>query len=402
MKFMRCKGGDLCNSSSMRYFFILLWLSSMCAAKTVELSFPGLKHRVLIALPDNYNPQKKYPAVFYYHGTNGVPNTSFVLEHVDSREWIVVGMAYQQLGRFTLTPENLGKELSLLQSVRRHLELKYSLDQNKCYITGFSKGGWMTDMLLQLEPNLAGGAILGAGHMHNLKNLKIAVPKKRTKRNVYIGVGRMDGNYPMGLAAVIFHRGRGAYTTFDPWYGLGHQLPREGSTALQQWFALQLYASKDIKEIALAEMQGELKAAEKLDPYQQWALLRQLENFPYTQVLGEEWKKTLLEKKSALEAKPPVKIESGFLVQHQKLLVREVRAPSLKTFESLAKDYLALIKKAPATKQAELARHDQKRVSELLVLFQEQAKEKAAEKKNGFDPVDQDTRRRIPRNPLVK
>ncbi len=386
----------------MRYLFILLWLNSVCVARTVELTFPGLQHRVIVALPDNYDPQKRYPAVFYYHGTNGVPDTSLILGHVDSREWIVVGMAYHQLGRFTLSPENLGKELSLLQSVRKHLELKYNFDQNRCYITGFSKGGWMTNMLLQLEPNLAGGAILGAGHMHNLKNLKIKLPKNRAGQNVYLGVGRLDGNYPMSLAAVLFHRGRGSNTTFDPWYGVGHQFPREGSTALHQWFARQLYTDKEIKKVARDEMQDELAQVEDLAPYEQWLRVRQLENYPYTQVLGKEWNKTILEKKLALETKPAVKIEAGFLAQHQRLLVGEVQSPSLKTFQSLEDDYVKLIQKAPTTKQAELARHDQKRVRELLALFQEQAEAEAAEKEDVFDPVEPDTRRRILRNPLVR
>ena len=386
----------------MRYFLIWLCLCSMGVAKTVELSFPGLEHRVLVELPDNHDPQKKYPAVFYYHGTNGQPNTSLLLQHVDRREWIVVGMSYYQRGRFTLSPENLGKELSLLQSVRKHLEAQYGFDQNRCYVTGFSKGGWMTDMLLQLEPNLAGGAILGAGHMHNLKSLKYRVPSKKRKQNVFIGVGRRDGNYPFGLAAVIFHRGKGARTTFDAWYNLAHQFPKNGSTALQQWFTSQLYSAEDLKEVAQQEMQGELEDALKLEAYPQWLQLRKLENYPYTQILGAEWKKGLAEKKSLLENKPPVKLERGFLANHQKLLLREVKSPSLKTFESLTQSYRDLIQKAPDAKQASVARHDQKRIEELLVLFKEQEETREEIRENEFKPNNPTNRRSFPGNPLVR
>jgi len=381
---------------------LLLLIPILGFSKTIELEFPELEHRVLVALPDDYNPAKKYPAILYYHGTNSKPDTDFILTQVDSREWIVVGMTYQQQGRFTLTPENLGKELSLLQSVRKHLEVKYNFDQNRCYIAGFSKGGWMTDMMLQMEPNLAGGVILGAGHMHELKSHRIAVPRKKTKRNVFIGIGRLDGNYPFGIKAVMYHRGKGSHTTFDPWHELKHELPRDGSTSLQQWFALQLYSAEKIQEVALREMQSELNDASELGGYEQWMRLRQLESYPYSQILGDDWKKNLNAKKLLLEEVNPVKTEAAFLSRHQKLLLREVREPSVKSFEAIRKEYQSLIEKAPSTKQADLARHDLKRIEELLVLFKKQQQARAVDTPNEITPDEPENKRRIPMNPLVK
>ena len=39
--------------------------------KRLELGFPQLSERVQVVLPENYSPDRKWPAVFYYHGTGG-------------------------------------------------------------------------------------------------------------------------------------------------------------------------------------------------------------------------------------------------------------------------------------------------------------------------------------------
>jgi predicted esterase len=386
-------------------FLILLLFPVICSAKSVELGFPDLAYRVKVTLPDNHDPSKKYPAIFYYHGIGGKPDTSLMRGHVDGREWIVVGMTYYQQEGFSYTPEALKKERVLLQSVRRNLAEKRGLDQKRCYVAGFSKGGWMADLLLQAEPSLAGGVILGAGHLYKAGGNGRGGARKSEGRPVFVGVGRLDGNFPFALRAVVYHRSLGARTTFEAWHGLKHALPKDGSTALQQWFSMRVHPAAKLKSVARVEMLGELAASQLLDPYPQWMRLRQLRDYPYSRILGAPWKKSLDGKITALELVEPVKKEAGFLRRHRKLLIREIKEGTVIGMAKINIGYQELIGKASTAKQADLARHDHQRVQQLYLQFKEQdqkAKPKPADPVAPLAPKDPERRRRIPGNPLVR
>lgn len=152
---------------------LLLSLLAPLHAKTVELRFPGLAYAIQLSLPENFDPSRKHPAILFYHGSNGRPDTQIIRRETGDKDWIVVGMTYFEQGQLKLAPDNFKKEVTLYHSVRRYLLAKYALDPKRLYISGFSKGGWMSDLLLQQEATLAGGAILGAGHLH-----KAARPQK--------------------------------------------------------------------------------------------------------------------------------------------------------------------------------------------------------------------------------
>ena len=80
------------------------------APKRLELGFPQLSKRVQVVLPENYSPERKWPAVFYYHATGGKPTTSVMQAHTRNRDWIVVGMTYTKEGSLPATAEYLEKE----------------------------------------------------------------------------------------------------------------------------------------------------------------------------------------------------------------------------------------------------------------------------------------------------
>lgn len=376
-------------------------------AKTVELGFPDLEHRIKVELPDDYDPAKKYPAVFYYPGTDGQPDTSLIRNHVDGREWIVVGMAYYQQGKFTYTAEALAKELTLLRSVRRNLAEKRGLDQKRCYVAGISKGGWIADLLLQAEPTLAGGAILCAGHLYRANNSGRGSSARGTGKPVYIGVGRLDDNYPFSLRALLYHRSTGAQPTFETWQGIAHVFPKEGSTALQQWFAMRVHPADKLRAVAEKEMRGELAEAEKLDAYAKWMRLKQLKEYPYSYLLGDVWIESLIGKTAALEANDPIKTEAAFFSWHRKLLFQELNEKTVLGMAKINLAYQNLILKAPHARQAVLARHDHKRTQQLYHQYKEQdalAKEKKGNK-DPFAPVEPklpENKRRIPGNPLIR
>ena len=86
-------------------FLLVLLLSGgwvYSAPKRLELGFPQLAERLQVVLPGNYSPDRKWPAVFYYHGTGGSPTTDLIRAHTQDKDWIVVGMTYTQGGNLSL------------------------------------------------------------------------------------------------------------------------------------------------------------------------------------------------------------------------------------------------------------------------------------------------------------
>ena len=186
-----------------------LWVLSavFLMGEDFTLKVKGVQHEILVSLPQNHDPAKSWPAVFYYHGTNGRPHTGLIRRHTGEKDWIVVGMSYVKLGAFQATPEGMAAESKVLKEVRATLQKRVNLDPTRVYLSGFSKGGWASGLLLQHERSIAGAAIMGAGHIHQVED----APKPFTKGlPVFIGVGRYDGNYPFGLNALLFYRKLGA------------------------------------------------------------------------------------------------------------------------------------------------------------------------------------------------
>ncbi len=396
------------NSLALLVFFFLMQGTGSGAPKRLELGFPQLSERVQVVLPENYSPERKWPAVFYYHGTGGKPTTSVMQAHTRNRDWIVVGMTYTQEGSLPATADYLEKEFVILASTRRHLAAKWNLDPRRCYVGGFSKGGWMAGFLLQYDPSLAGGIILGAGHQ-----FLIRPPKKfRRSKSLFVGVGRMDENYPFALRAIVHYRSLGARATMKEWSGVGHALPEGGSMALTQWMGLEAYPEENYKEEVRGWLDERLDLIQGLpDLVDQWMAIRDLERMPFLRMAGAGDKARVSALRSALEKGGRVGAEAKALVAHQVLLRQEARGHSLSGCQKLATKYLALSEDHGGTRQAEVALGDHERMKKLILHLRAQrkieAELKAEEKKDGLPGIDPfkgggEERRRIPDNPLLR
>ncbi len=383
------------------------------APKRLELGFPQLAERVQVVLPGNYSPDRKWPAIFYYHGTGGRPTTELIQAHTQDQDWIVVGMTYTQEGNLPATAEYIEKESLIFSSTRRHLAAKWNLDPRRCYVAGFSKGGWMAGFLLQHDPGLAGAVILGAGHQFLIrKPVKFRGPK-----SLFVGVGRQDETYPFALRALVHYRPLGARTTFETWHGLGHRFPENGSSALRQWLEIEANPKGD-HQIAAEEWVNrridEIKGKPNL--VDQWVAFRDLEKAPYLRALGEEAEARVRALVTRLEKGGRVGAEVKALAAHRVLLREEAKGHTIPLCQRLAGDYLALSEAHRGTRQAEIALGDHERMKKLALHFKEQLrmmkeKEAEAQKKKDLIPPEgknpdpfkraPDNRPRIPRNPLV-
>ncbi len=388
------RGRELLAFPAMKAWIFAAILAGVIPARTETLAVEGLPRPVEVSLPENHDPAKSWPAVFFYHGTGGHPATKMIREHAGPRDWIVVGMTYTRPGPFTYTPENLERELVILRRVRDELAAKQGLDPKRLYVSGFSMGGWMSGMFLQAEPSLAGAAILGGGHMHEVTPKRGTLPAGTP---LFIGAGREDGVYPFALKARLFFGRLGAEVRMETWAGLGHEFPKNGSPGLKEWFALRNGAAPD--EAALA---AEYARIGKLAPLEQWQALLDFRERPFVNAPGQEWPEKLKLRIAELEQDPAVAAEANVFKRHRQLLAREVNAATLPDLEKVGAAYEVLVLEAGNSRQTGLIAADKKRIDGLLESFRKQSAQRKQQAKPVERPQFPKDDRRIPRNPMVK
>jgi aryl carrier-like protein len=371
---------------------LLLASLLLSAAAAEELVVDGLAVPVELSLPENHDPAKKWPAVFYYHGTGGQPSTKLIRQHTGPRDWIVVGMTYSFPGAFTHTPENLEKERVILRRVRDQLATRHGLDPKRLFVSGFSQGGWMSGLLFQAEPSLAGAVILGAGHMREITPKPAPVAPGTP---LFLGVGRLDGTYPFALKGRLFFSKLGAAVTMETWIDLAHEFPTDGSPALKEWFTLRNGGTPDADAF-----EAEFREIGKLSPLDQWWKLLEFRERPFVTTPGRPWKETVARRITELEQDPAVARESKIFKRHRQLLADEINANTLPDLVTVNNAYVQLAQQAGDSPQVKLVVADAQRVAKLLATNKDRVP--PAEAPKPLAPVLPRQDRGIPRNPLVK
>ena len=379
----------------MKWWFFWLLGMSFVFGKNLTLEVEGVDDAILVSLPEGHDPAKSYPAVFYYHGTGGQPTTKLIRAHTGEKDWIVVGMAYAQRGTFQLTPAGMDEEIRVLKDVRSQLEQKAGLDPARIYVAGFSKGGWVSGLLLQKERSLAGGAILGAGHRFALET----VPKPLAKDSpVFVGVGRYDGNYPFSLKALVFFRQLGAQVEMETWRGVGHSFPGVGSTGLKEWLALRVGKEPDLE--SLEEELGGIAQVE--NPFERWWSLNEFGERPFV-VASPDLAAKVDGLREAMEEEPAIQREARILKESRRLLAKEIGKKTLPDLEAIVAGYGRIAESAKGSPQGEVAAKDYERVGEILVYAREEfGKQERSRPEVEVKPETGRERERSLRNPLVR
>ena len=380
----------------IRSLILALAILPALHAKDLSLKIPDLPHEILISLPENFDPAKKHPTLFYYHGTSGRPTTSLMRSHAGSDDWIIVGMTYRESGQFQLTPESFAAERKIYHTVRKLVVTKHAGDPSRLYSAGFSKGGWHTNLLLQAEPTLAGGIILGAGHFHIAPG---AMKKYPSPKPVHIGIGRKDGNYPLALKALLHHRQLNGKVTFEVWPTLGHSYPKDGSESIKQWLALQSQPLKALSSIAAQTLPEMLDDAKSLAPLEQWDRLREIKDMPYFELTPKPWQEKFKQSLAALEATPAIATEAMLLAKHRRLLHKEITNKTLSSLKEVSFGFLELSGKYPNSRQGKLLEEDFKRTDAMLKTIKVTPAQKPRPTTVPTGPVPE---RNIPGNPLIR
>ena len=331
-------------------------------AEWIALPWPALGATLPVWKPDDFDASKKYPAIVYYHGTGGEPNATFIHKATDGKSFILVGMAYRNNERYTYTDQEISDELGLLGALKRTLVGSLSVDPQRIYVGGFSKGGWHSAMLLDYDRDLAGGLILGGGVF---KERGIPV-KFQQPTPIYIGCGRFDGNYPPSIAALVYFRKHGADPTLEAWPEIAHAIPDKPPEGMRQWLRIQAAdagleaEAAEWMAVRLAEI-GEIE-----NPVAQWIAHDEFIALPFVKNFGEAVAKTASERIEHLLENPTVATEKKWRDESRGILVRESRDKLVTTLQAASRAHQALAGKAMGTLAGAEAQQDFERTQKLL------------------------------------
>jgi len=236
---------------------VLLAACSLWAGQKPEPELrPGQETRIdaaggegylVVYVPTDYTPDRRWPVIFCYHGQNGKP-TSYPFRHVlGGKGFVIVGMGYAEPGGKARTMSELDRyilrEVDCFRKAAAMVGRRLSLDPELFFVGGFSMGGWMSSALGEMAPaSWAGVAVLGAGRQRML--LPIKHPRAMRGKPIYIGCGTNDPNFPHAKKAASAYRGVGAKVTFEEYKGLGHQMKND-TKVLPEW----LWANGPLKVV---------------------------------------------------------------------------------------------------------------------------------------------------------
>ena len=332
------------------------------AGAELPLKTEHLPSAARVFLPENWDAAKKWPTVFFYPGTAGEASTALIREHTGGRDFIVVGMPSRDNGAFSYTPATLALEQTTLHEIRDRLAAEVKLDPARVFVAGFSKGGWMSSLLLAHESGLAGGCILGGGWVvpQHVPPRKPSVPLY-----VYIGAGRLDGNFPPSLRASREFASLGARVTFEAWPDTRHAMPQGESESLRQWFSL-LANGAAVNDAAAQWAEAELARIATIGvSVEQWSALRRLGARPYSRALGAKWQTQIDVCISELVKNPAVAAEAALDAELSAISQREIQDMRVTTLEAVGPRYEALAAQAPDSPTGRLAAHDAARIKRL-------------------------------------
>ncbi len=279
----------------MRYF-LLLFCSWLCVgvahAVRETMTFPHLVEPIIIEGPSEEKAGEKYPVIFYYHGTSGRPTTQLISHVVGgSEECYLIGMAYTKRGLLQVHGEEVKNEMKSYQTVRDALLKRFPIDQKRIFVSGFSKGGWISAFLLESQKDIAGAMPLGAGALSRMPYLDEEAAQGKP---VYIGCGILDENYINSARLEQRFKKLKAKVLFDQWDLTGHDFPKHGAPALRQWIRVYVFQERLGKEGWKDWASNYYKKVSQLEDLRlRYLRCLRMKEMPYVKALGSSGLRTI-------------------------------------------------------------------------------------------------------------
>lgn len=317
-----------------------------------------------VYLPSNYDPKQKWPAVFFYHGAEGSPDTGTMREYAGGKDYVIVGMPYAEGGDSIRSAAEreayLGKEAASFKQALEWTSSHASLDRARIFMAGVSKGGWTTAMLGERQlPLLAGFIVLAAGRPTG--TAAPPQPGALHGKAVYIGAGETDPNLIHAVRAREIYRRGGATVTFEEYMGVGHHMPPDPKH-LKAWLAVHgPYAQQPAP--AEADL-GALKAwfkeqfaqiVAEADPLRKYTRLMDLAGDPRLTLCGSASISSLQSQLAPLRAAAPAKDEWTAEQSIGEILWKEVNVKRLVEYQAVRDAFKQLAETYPQTQYGKLA-----------------------------------------------
>ena len=339
--------------------FVFLGMVHFARSEWIELPWPALGATLPVWKPDDFDASKKYPAIVNY---DGIPNAVFLHEVTGGKGFILVGMAYRIKDRYNYSDTVISDELGLLDALKKNLVGTLSVDPQRIYVAGFSKGGWHTAMLLDYDRELAGGLILGGGVFTE----RASPLKFRKPLPIYIGCGRFDGNYVPSIGALAYFRKLGAGVTLEAWPETAHEYPEAIPEGMRQWLRIQA-AQTALEKEAAEWIKGRLAEIGAIEnPTAQWFAYDEFVTLPFVKNFGGEAAKVAGGRIEDLLKNPTVAAEKKWRDESRRILVRESGDRLVNTLQTASRAHHALAEKAMGTRAGAEAQRDFERTQKLL------------------------------------
>ena len=267
----------------------------------------------------------------------------------------LVGMDYHQWGLLTMgKPEEATayarRERENINVVLKELNKLTPIDTKRVYVSGFSKGGWLSSMLLSTFPDaFAGAIILGAGRIPVQAPEPSAAPYHR--KPVFIGVGFDDPNYRHSVFGRGIYQKLGARVTWREWPGLAHRYQHHDD-ALPYWLLWERAQpdeeiTRKLIEAWQPQWQKRLDAAlAQPTPLARYLALHDLKNHPLSRASTPEDRARFTQQLKEALTDPAVKTEHEVRKRYTQLVMKEMAIKRLADLEWVVAEY-ARLKKAP-------------------------------------------------------
>ncbi len=341
------------------------------AGKTTTLPWEDLANPMVVYLPSNYSTDRAWPVIFHYHGTKGDPTVALPKAYTKGEDFVIVGMEYLTRDKPPPKKDYLDIEIVHFREVREFLSRKVRIDRKRCYVGGFSKGGWFGSEFAEthMGTDFAGAYILGAG--------KRSPDRRKTKRisgkkPVYIGVGQMDENYIYGVNAIKHFKELGAHVTYDEYLGVGHRMPAKLSESFRQWFAIEAARPRfdPVREEAKDWSQSKLAHAEGIEePVDRYLYLAKLRKMPFFYLLDADSRSGIDKALGVVGRLPELKPELAARAKYLPLLQRELRGGGMEFLRDVADDHHDIYVAHPETYFGKRAGMEVARLRLMLTAF---------------------------------
>ena len=339
------------------------------AGQETHIPWPDTVNKhIKVFLPENYSSEKKWPVIFYFHGMNGKPGTGLFQKYTAKKDFIIVSMDYCVKGtqRFASVKESRAyyqKEFNNILKVKNAILPKVSIDPQKTFLAGVSKGGWICSVIAESHlSSFAGVIIFLAGKMGGPERPVIA--PNRANIPIYVGVGEKDGNFIAGVAAGPHFKKFKADVNLEIFDGLGHEMPKTPPAIFKEWLNKHRPDIKVNLDQWLETMKNKLQQD---DPKELLKAYRELKEHPLLFKLSKNQRTSYVaELNRKLKASPKFFSEFKAYLAYFKALELETKARKPQDWEKAIKQMTDLQKNYPGTDYALKAANQIERASKVL------------------------------------